>query len=467
MNRFHSFLSLLTIAMILPGVAMAGNTCDQLCGATTDSVKKSITDPKCKASSTCMDCVAKSVVGGQQGVQCQAYGASKKSANKQTISTALYLATGITCGISCFITMTPYGKGLQQPLSKACGGLGLAASAADVLGAISSGDMAGGMMGAIGSLATAKNSISMVKNGVTSATHTVQGESIKQAKSMVCMNAGIYLATSVMKAMSQKKMKDSQGSSCGNIQNLAGTDSPVQACLASAGSVQAPSTALAGIYAATAESYPTVKVDDVNRSDATAGKTGQFMKDMKGDLETAVSTGKVDLNDIAKRLDKGEDVSSIIAGAGLPEGLTGAVKDFEEKAKAGGKSDYLASLSGGGYSSSGTATAATGDKGDSGSSELAYGHSGGVTPGEGATELEVEQKPSTTEAQSVGIDGDVFHGAYSGTIFDIVTSRLKAQKGNYAELDPEGRMNRLFNGFGESGAKGARSPASINGQSAH
>jgi hypothetical protein len=434
---------------------------NSLCSATTASVKASIADPKCKASASCMDCVARSVVSnGQQGTQCQAASATQKSNTSQKIASAFYMATAITCSISCGITLTVYGSSLERPLSQACGALGLANSVLDIGLALTSGDIAGGMMSAISGIASAQSSIALAKSGVGLATKTIAETAKKKAVSMVCINAGIYLATAVMKVSSQQKIKKAADASCSNVESLAGiTGTSVQSCLAAAGSVRPPSSALPGLYAATAETFPTITTSDIEHNPAIAGDTGKFMQAMKADLDTAVGTGKVDLNALAKRLDDGESVSSIAAEAGAPPALLTATKEFEEKVKAGEKSPLLASLSGGsaGYSASGTTTVESG--GNAGPGDLSFGGGNMAAPGEGAASLDIEKK-SEAIAPTVGMDGDVFHGAYSGTIFDIVTSRLKAQKGDYAELDPEGRMNRLFNGYGEPGKKSARSPAS-------
>lgn len=463
MIRIHSFLSALVITMILPGVAMANcGKANSLCSATTASVKASIKDPKCKASAGCLDCVAKSVVGnGQQGAQCQASSATQKSNASQKIASGLYMATAITCTTACAFSLTPAGASTAQALSKVCGGLGLVDGIVDIGMALAAGDMAGGMMGAIGGRDAAKSSISMVKHGLEVAEKDGIKKVTKQAKSMVCINAGIYLATAVMKQISQQNTKKAAETSCSNVESLADiTGTSVQSCLASAGSVTPPSSALAGIYAATAETFPTITTDDVNHNPAIAGDTGKFMQAMQPDLNAAIAGGKIDLNALAKRLDNGESVSSIAAEAGAPPELVAATKEFEVKAKAGGTSPLLASLMGsgaGGYSSSGSGSLAGNTMESNG--DLSFG-ANVAAPGEGAASLDIDKK-AVIKTPVVGMDGDVFHGAYSGSIFDIVTYRLKAQKGDYAELDPEGRMNRLFNGYGEPGAKTtARSPAS-------
>lgn len=461
MKRFQSWLSALTIAMVLPGVARAGGTCDQLCGATKDSVKSAIADPKCRGSATCSDCVANSVITGQQGTQCQGYTSTKKSSTSQTIATVLYTATGITCSIACGITLTGYGSSMLQPLSKACGGLGLVTSVADIGMAIAANDIAGGLMGAVGGVATATKNIGVLKHGVQTVVTATGKKATAQAKSLVCINAAIYMGTAVMKGISQKKLKKAQTESCGIVESLAqAANAPVQACLASAGSTGPTSTTVASFFTPTPETFPVISTDDVVHQAAVGGQTGAFMQDMKADLDAAVAAGKIDLNDIAKRLNNGEDVSAIAASAGVPSQIMDPLKEFEEKAKAGQTSAYLASLSGSGGYSGGAVAAKESANGNEG---LAFGNAADATPGEGAESLEIDRKPA--EAGLAG-DGDVFHGAFAGTIFDIVTSRLKAQKGNYAELAPEGRMNRLFNGYGDPATKGARRPAAAGDRSA-
>jgi hypothetical protein len=466
-NGFSILISALTIGFTVPGLALGASTCDQLCSATKDSVKSLVSDPKCKSSADCLDCVATSVLGSQQGAQCDGYKSAKKSSTTQVVSASLYTATGIACGIACAVTMIPaYGNSQASTMTKLCGGLGLATAATDVAFALTSNDIAGGLMGAVGGIGTAKSNLGYMGKGIeqlrfsaTDVTEGVKGavegkltEAGKQAKSYVCINTAIYLGTGVLKTLSVAKMKKSSATSCGIVESLASTaNGPVQACLASAGAANPTSTTLSGMFSlTTTNTFPTVSTDDVNRQEIVSGKTGDFMRDMKADLDAASAAGKIDLNDIAKRIDNGESVSAIAAGAGLPSEITDPLKEFEEKAAKGGRSPYLASLSGGntgGYTSgSGRLNASAGG---SAYDELSFGGGSTASPGEGADTLEIERKPSSNAVVGASDEGDVFHESFGGTIFDIVTYRLKEQKGNYAELVPEGRMNRLFNGYSD------------------
>jgi len=139
------------------------------------------------------------------------------------------------------------------------------------------------------------------------------------------------------------------------------------------------------------------------------------------------------------------------------------MKNAEEQVKNSNTTQLMAVL---GQGSGTTGYAATGGGADphAGTGDLSFG-SNSASPGEGFTSLEIDRNPASSST-ALSNDADVFHGTYSGTIFDIVTSRLKAQKSDYAELDPESRMNRLFNGYGEPGSKAVRKPASRSGQSA-
>jgi len=65
----------------------------------------------------------------------------------------------------------------------------------------------------------------------------------------------------------------------------------------------------------------------------------------------------------------------------------------------------------------------------------------------GVQSLDIERIPASETQSGLVNDGDILHSAFGGTIFDIVSLRIKEQKGKYAEAEPEGRMNRAFNGF--------------------
>lgn len=467
MKRFHSFFTVLTVVLTLPGVAMAGGTCETLCSVTKDSVKNQIADPKCKANPGCMDCVANSVLGSQQGGQCQAYSSSKKGNTKQIISTSLYTITGIACGVACAVTMIPgYGTSQTETMSRICGGLGLVTAVSDIGFALTSNDIAGGLLGAIGGIGTASKNVQLVKNtagALKTATETVGKNTLteagKKAKSNVCLNTAVYLGTAVMKGISLSKMSKATQQSCANVESLAsGAGSAVQSCLPNSDPTKSiTSSTLAGIFSPTPENFPLVSTSDITTNEAVAGATGEMMKAMKADLDAAAAAGVFNANDIAKRLAQGESVTDIAAGSGLPSQITDPLKEFEAKAKTGETSALFASLSGGYTGGGGSAVA---DSSATGNESFSFGNSG-ATPGEGADSLEIERKPAATdELAAVGSDGDVFHGAYAGTIFDIVTHRLKAQKGNYAELDPASRMNRLFNGLSDPNSNSARKPAS-------
>jgi hypothetical protein len=138
--------------------------------------------------------------------------------------------------------------------------------------------------------------------------------------------------------------------------------------------------------------------------------------------------------------------------------LVDAIKEAGSQINAEGTSK-IAALMGQGSTTAIAGSQGQAPKQSSDFGDLNFGNSG-ATPGEGATSLDIDRKPAQSATAPGLDDSDVFHGAYLGTIFDIVTNRLKAQKGNYAELDPEGRMNRLFNGYGEPGSKPVRKPAS-------
>jgi HPt (histidine-containing phosphotransfer) domain-containing protein len=204
---------------------------------------------------------------------------------------------------------------------------------------------------------------------------------------------------------------------------------------------------MAGIFSPSPENFSQISVSNgVDQLASTAAD--QFIRDMKTDLESAATAGVVNLAEIGKRIEEGASASDVIGSGNIGPEMTALVKDIDRRAQSGEKFKTLQDLSDG-YVGGGGATFASTKTDDAG--ELSFG--GVASPGEGADSIEVDRRPSSHSIPGLTDDGDVFHGAYTGTIFDIVTHRLKAQKGNYAELDPEGRMNRLFNGYEKAGSR--------------
>jgi hypothetical protein len=208
-----------------------------------------------------------------------------------------------------------------------------------------------------------------------------------------------------------------------------------------------------GLFTATPQNFTSVKIDDVDRLSST-GVIDPYLKEMKPDFQRGLDEGKIDLAAIGKRIESGEDVSSILAGTGVPSGIIDAIKEEEGKIKAGQESKLLAALDkSGGYTPGSGATAGVGT--GTGVNEFAYG-ADSATPGEGATSMDIERKPAGEGLALLGADGDVFHTKFGGSIFDIVSLRIKETKGAYAELEPAARMNRVFNGYSDP----KRAPAS-------
>lgn len=450
--------------LLILGVTLAPSTgfsaevsCDKFCGNTKDAIANLISDPKCKSDTSCVKCVGDNLGQSQVASYCSAYTSTSKSNKKQTIQTATYLTTAVVCGTACALTSAGVTAAAGATLSKVCGGLGLAAAGLEVIMAITSNDLAGAAMGAVGGAGTAGKNIQLVTGKVKVPVDAAKTKLGKLAQNPACMTFATYALLSGVKLFTAKSMKKAKAAQCDVIGNFGkSADAAVQTCQLGRDIPPPPSTGAAGMFAATSESFSDTKVDDgVKALGLTA--TDQFITDMKNDLYKAEELGKVNFGDIAKRVDSGEDLSSFIGGTGAPADLVTAILDGEARMKKGEKFKALEALDGG-YSASeaGSGLASTGT--GSGTSEMGFGALP-AAPGEGVQSLEIDRAPAQV-ASALTNDGDILHSAFGGSIFDIVSLRIKEQKGQYAEAEPESRMNRVFNGYTDRN----RQPAQKSGK---
>ncbi len=453
MKNFLSKAFVLFVALSVSGasapLAHAEESCGSICGINSANAKNMIQDPTCKASDSCTSCVVNALTTSQSGAYCSAYNNSNKAKTGEVINASLNTAATVLCGVACVLSSNPATAGGAQAWTKACGYSGLAVTAVEVgytIANIAKGQDAE-LLSLAGSALSAKNTMKIIKVAKEST-----GVATKMTNNPACFNTVMYGIAAAAKISSISKMKKASGASCDSAKNLAGAaGGAVQSCLAQ-NSVSTPSgSSLHGLFAATPETFPVPKIEDVNRLQATSGQD-KYLKELRGDLEFAEAQGKFDLATIAKRIDSGESVSSILAGTGVPESAISHIKTAEERMAKGDRSKLLAHMAGGGYiAGEGTQLASA-----EGVSEMGFGEA--ATPGEVAESLEIDRKPAES-APALFADGDVFHASFPGTIFDIVSLRIKDQKNSYAELEPEGRMNRVFNGYSDPKAKKERKPA--------
>jgi len=474
MNRLTSLLGSVIIALLIPGLVYAGDSCDRFCGKLDAEAKAALANPTCAKDPNCVKCVRSAQLESQSGLQCSAASGSKKGKAGEVIFAAINTAATVVCGTACTISLLPaVGQTSERAWSQACGWAGFSVTATELGYSIEQMlkgekvDYLGLAMQAYG----AKSTLAMISE--KGAQHVVDGLNAtkKRAGNLIknpaCLNSVMYGYAAQQKIKSIKKSSDSAKAACDNaLKYQSPTGSPIQACLAPtfAKNNITSSTQLAGMYSATAEVYAKASIDDVTHLAATSA-LNDSLKSLKPDMDMATAQGKLDYDGIAKKLDAGADLSSILADANLNPDLLTAIKNATDSltdADAAKLSGVMGQGAAPTYSAP-AALASTG--GESGVGDLSFGVSGAV-PGEGSESLEIERAPAGAKVGELSDDGDIFHGAFGGTIFDIVTTRLKAEKSNYAELDPEGRMNRLFNGYKETNAKSARKPAGGTNRSA-
>ncbi len=453
----------ITTSPMGPG-GFAAESCENLCGVTSQNAKEMIQDPACKSSESCSNCVASALTTSQAGAYCSAYSNSEKGKAGQIINASINTAATITCGTACAMGLIPgVGTATMEAWNRVCGFSGLAVTTVEIGYTIANlvkgqdtelltlATTAVGVKGTLSTIGAKKASATAAELASSMAGATT--ESIDQAKNAAqrtigraaCWNVVTYGIAAASKIASISKMNDASKQSCEYAKNLAGAPGgTVQSCLAAAGSSLPPSSGLQGLFTPTADTFKAPTLDDVNRFQATTD-ADRYLKEMLGDLKMAEGAGKFSLADIAKRIKAGESASSIMAGAGLPESAVAQVKTAEDRIAKGDRSPLLAHLTGGGAYVTGEGGGRRGSP-SADYAEMAFGE--GATPGEGAGAIEIERAPAKS-AMTLFEDGDVFHSSFPGTIFDIVSLRIRDQKGSYAEVEPQGRMNRVFNGYSD------------------
>lgn len=468
MKVFQSSLCILLVAMLTPGLSLGGESCN-VCGINNTNAKDRITDPKCKNDPNCLNCVVSALTQSQSGMQCMANEKMDKTRNGEAVNAAINVGATITCGVACAMTMLPVTATASTAWNKACGYAGLAVTGVEIAYTIknlvqgnkpdaislamtgyAALNTAKGLKTASAAHAAAVAAKKALAKGAEEATSKASKLTLKKLSSPACANAILFGISAATKLKSGKEAKKGAGEACTNAQALAtsGANSAVQSCLTDKSS-GVSSSQLDGFFTATPETFTPAKLTDVDTFAASANK--DLLKDLKNDMAMAEKEGKMDLGDISKRLDNGESVASIVGSAGIPAPILDQIKNGEAQVNSGDTSKLLAAISGGYAPGAGLSPAES----DS-DSELSFGSAS--APGEGAESLEIDRKPSSNGMMVVE-DGDVFHSAFPGSIFDVVSFRIKHQKSSYAELDPAGRVNRLFNGYSDPLSSGQRLPA--------
>lgn len=466
--RSIAFILMMTIAMSTG--AIADNSCG-MCTKIRAQGNAVLNNPACQKDPACVKCVQGALLNSNSGLQCSAASAAKTGNAGEIIFATINTAATLTCATACTISLTTGSviSPAERAWAKVCGWTGMAVTATEVAYTIEqmiSGEkidyvgLAMQAYGAKSSVATlSSKGVTQVLTGV-SERRAIAGKMIANP---ACMNFILFGVAAAAKIKSVGTSGGIAASACANAQQFA--DAPnatFQSCLTNPTSTKSPNdTQAAGFFAATVETFHATTVNDVKQLAASAANDG--LKSMAPDMQAAIDQGKLDMAAIGQKLRSGAGISEALSGAGINPILMDAMKNAEEQVKNSNTTQLMAVL---GQGSGTTGYAATGGGADphAGTGDLSFG-SNSALPGEGFTSLEIDRNPAGSST-ALSDDADVFHGTYSGTIFDIVTSRLKAQKSDYAELDPESRMNRLFNGYGEPGSKAVRKPASRSGQSA-
>jgi hypothetical protein len=441
MNTSHGFLRVLALGLsiVLPMNSFAAN-CDALCDLSAANAQNMIADEKCKKDPACVDCVVQAAKQSQSGAQCTGYNLAKKAKTGEVINASINTAATVLCGTGCAVSVATAGVS-GAAWDRACGFAGLAVTATEVgytVANLIKGKDAN-ILGLAGTALSAKGALKAVKK--------TSEEMAKKAVGTSCLNAVIFGVAAAAKVASISKMKKAADRTCAQAEGR-GNSTPTIAMsclnptqLPTVGGGSGP-----GLFTATPQNFTAVKVDDVDRLSST-GVIDPFLKEMKPDFQRGSDEGKIDLASIGKRIESGEDVSSILADAGIPAGIIDAIKVEEGKIKAGQESKLLAAIEKrNGYTTGAGATTVAGVA--TGVDEFAYGVDA-ATPGEGAASMDIDRKPAGDGIAILGADGDVFHAKFGGSIFDIVSIRIKETKGAYAELEPAARMNRVFNGYSD------------------
>lgn len=438
-------LSLLLIFGIAfaPTTGFSGMSCaaKSLCNNSKDAISQLIEDPKCKADAACVKCVGTTLGDSQLATYCTAYDSTTKSKKKQDWAATIYYTTSGICLTSCALKNSEYGKALGETLAKVCTGLGVAAAGYDIISALAANDVTGGLLGLVGAAPALTSAVSLIANKAGT-------DAIGKAKKNSCLSGATFLLLAVAKSVSTSKMKDAAKGQCDVLANFGkSAGAAVQSCQLGKDVPQPESTGGAGFFAATSETFSAPKIDDVVKELGVTA-SDQFIKDMRSDFDTMDKLGKLHFDEVAKKVDDGASPADIMSSFGLGSNVAALADNLEGRIKSGEKIRGLDALSGG-YSAPGAGLASTGG----GTSEMGFGNAGAAPGGASAT-LDIDRKPASV-ASALGTDGDILHSAFSGSIFDIISLRIKEQKSQYADAEPEGRMNRVFNGYTDRNRKPA------------
>ena len=409
---------------------------------------------------------------GQVGQQCLAYEASGSAGGFDKLLVPLDMATAGLCWGAC-LTPPPY----QHPLEVTCNIAGIASSAAEIIdvfvdkssavgkaidGALGAAGIAGGIMGikdlgAAAASASAANAAKAANGGIADAgagsSYTNAGNAENtangKAKKMACAEAVLMTVEAVLRMKNMNSADSTRQTACNQVQALASSSStigsggtPGGAMSGSTGTIQsasAPYAPNAGLSNGKGYANPLqcaqvgmgtqpggcgLSSQQLSAADATGLNT---------QLGPAVASQGIDTSGLMNRLASGEDPGQVMGSAFSGPGAD-ALANLAKVT-----SEHAAELGAAGGAAPTAATGGGSAPAKASAFNFGLGDLGVASPAQTDQSFAPKAKAPLPE-------GDIWHTGYPGTIFEIVTQKIDANRDRVDNLDWSTPLNRALAG---------------------
>jgi hypothetical protein len=405
----------------------------------------------------------------QVGQLCDSYTLLQEGASAQGDMTTTYTAAAVACGVACAISTGTlgFGAGFAETACKfasvAAGGMDVFSQSRIVLNGKGFRDAWGGVLHSSGTLVGA--GAALVATGVAA------------MDSPSCIATGLLAAAAGLHVGGKAKVNSSINKNCNNIKTIAPADLAMDSGGKGPGGPPSPKPTLRppGIPIVVKPTGEGSRRNDFNpftedqhspiTAQLTSGPVADLMKEMqnKQDIPRVVkeATGMTigDLNRELESKGPGEIVAAI---KGIPAPMADFLRSVDQAAKDGKLADSGALKD--------TQLAVEGTvpiQGGAASSPTRGGAAGGVVStmdfnfGGGAPKAAAAPSElSFDKHRELEADGDVWHTAFPGTIFQIVTHRLNKSRDRVANLEWASPLNRALVGLPNKPLEAGRLPAS-------
>lgn len=319
-------------------------------------------------------------------------------------------------------------------------------------------------------LKNAKTAVTKATNKATDAASKVDNLAAKAGKAnkasnaqkaLVCMSAVMLAAATALKWANYATNQDRANNECSTVKAMEGIGtahilrpgstsegkgfSPAQAAFTNAlkaggGDTTGNATDYTKNINNSSPTFPQGAVQPLSRSAAAMGFINSMPnKDM---IPAALEKMGTNLEDLTKRLTTsppGEVLAAIAPD--LPQSYLNTLKEIDQLALSGKlkiEGDEPAAV----YAGAGSSAAKAGEDPYA---FMRKGSAGGAAGGTAAKEVGFEK--SAKKDQTLPADGDIWHGSWGGSIFQIVTIRLNGTRDRIDNLEWSTPLNRALNGL--------------------